>query len=270
MPEQVQIRSWRWLCAEASAPTELDLSSGIISACSYKCPEKETVNEDAAIVVELSSDHVILAVADGLGGHDAGDRAARATIEAIFSNCQPTEPSSSLRSSIVDAIEEANREVLSWGVGAGSTLVVAEFYCGVVRIIHVGDAGAVLTSNKGNVKFFAVAHAPVAMAVEIGVLEEMEALTHSDRNVITNCVGSSDMKIEVGPEIAMAKDDTLLLASDGLFDNLTTSEMVNVVRSGNLNEQLTSLVDTIRSRMFQKSGGIGKPDDLTVCCFRQT
>lgn len=265
--QKTQVRSW--LKIDSAAPVDLPFCSGTIATCTYKCPDKETANEDAAVVIELSADHVVMAVADGMGGHNAGDRAAQAAIESLMKHCQSTEPEGSIRSAIVDAIEDANREVLSWGIGAGATLVVAEYYRGTVRIIHVGDAGAILMSNRGSVKFFAVPHAPVAMAVEVGILNEQEALEHDDRNIINNCIGSTEMKIEVGPELSMAARDTLLLASDGLFDNLTTSAIVNVVRAGHLNHQLTTLVNTTNSQMLRHREGFGKPDDLTVCCFRQ-
>ena len=253
---------------DASDVNLVKFCDGISVSCSFKSPDKNSLNEDAAAWIELSDNHGVLVVADGMGGHAAGDRAARTAIDAIVEHCQNSTDETSLRANILDAIEAANREVLSWGIGAGSTIVVAEYLSGTVRVVHVGDSTALLTSNRGTVKFLSVAHAPVAMAVEIGMLDESEAIEHEDRNIINNCIGSDEMKIEVGPEISMAARDTLLLASDGLFDNLTTSQIVDSIRAGHLDHQMQALIAKTRSQMIA-DGEIGKPDDLTVLGFRQ-
>ena len=253
---------------EATDVQLADFCGGVIAGCSYKSPDKETANEDAAAWIELSKNHGVLVVADGVGGQSAGDRAARTAIESVVEHCQDATDETSLRAEILDAIEAANREVLSWGIGAGSTIVVAEYLLGTVRVVHVGDSTALLTSNHGTIKFLSVAHGPVAMAVEIGMLDESEAIEHEDRNIITNCIGSTEMKIEVGPEVLMAARDTLLLASDGLFDNLTSTQVTNSIRAGHMESQLNTMIEKTRGLMTGDSE-TGKPDDLTVLCFRQ-
>lgn len=265
-----------WFQQESTNSGQLGFCCGSAIAYSYRCPGKETANEDAAALIQLSTAHGILAVADGVGGQNAGDRAAQTTIRTILKYCEDVSDGSrhnslpSIRSRLLDAIEAANREVLSWGIGAGATLVVVEFLAGKLRIIHVGDAGAMICSNRGRIKFFTVAHAPVAMAVELGFLNESEALVHEDRNIISNCVGSTSMKIEVGPEMVMGKRDSLLLASDGLFDNLKTDEIVALIRAGALPNQTEKLFEKARRRMSNRDATPCKPDDLTMICFRQS
>ena len=254
---------------EAASVELTKFCGGTLVGCSYKSPDKNAPNEDAAGWIELSESHGVLIVADGVGGHAAGDRAARASIESVIEHLQNISSGTSARAQILDAIEAANREVLSWGLGSASTIVVAEFLDGTVRVIHVGDSTALLTSNRGTIKFLSVAHAPVAMAVEIGMLDEAEAIEHEDRNIITNCIGSGEMKIEVGPEIPMSARDTLLLASDGLFDNLTTTQIVDSIRAGHLENQMQTMIEKTRNQMTGHDE-FGKPDDLTVLCFRQS
>ncbi len=106
------------------------------------------------------------------------------------------------------------------------------------------------------------------------MLNEQEALRHDDRNLISNFVGSQEMKIEIGPELPMAARDSLIIASDGLFDNLTTAEVVEKVCSGPLLEKTDQLVQLAAARMQgslpdQTPSLPSKPDDLTVLCFRQ-
>ncbi len=274
----MQIQTW-FQCDSANASQHL-FCSGSAVGCSHKSPDKESGNEDAAALIELSSTHGILAVADGIGGQNAGDRAARAVIDSLLEHCRDYErmrasesdgcPETSIRARLLDAIEAANREVLGWGIGAGTTLVVAEYLCGKLRIIHVGDTGALVCSNRGRLKFFTVAHAPVALAVELGLMNESEGLAHEDRNLISNCVGFSEMRIEVGPEMNMAQRDSLLIATDGLFDNLTSDEIVSTVRAGRLKQQSEKLVAIAHRRMLNPASVPSKPDDLTMICFRRS
>ena len=67
-------------------------------------------------------------------------------------------------------------------------------------------------------------------AVESGMLDEDEAVHHEERHLISNVVGADDMRIEIGLSINMAAKDTLLLASDGLFDNLYLNEIIETNR----------------------------------------
>ncbi len=258
-----------WTREIERASEQFSFCGGTAIGCSFRSPEKETDNEDAAALIELSPTHGVLAVADGVGGQNAGDRAAQTTINCIVDHCRKAEPGDRLRMHLLDAVDAANRNILNWGVGAGATLVIAEYREGSVRIIHVGDSGAILCSNRGRIKFMAVAHAPVAMAVEIGMLDEEEALNHDDRNIIFNCVGAQDMRIEIGPRIPMAARDTLVMASDGLFDNLTSEEITDIIRAGNFETQSKQLIHSARTRMAPVNEIAGKPDDLTVLCFRQ-
>jgi serine/threonine protein phosphatase PrpC len=77
------------------------------------------------------------------------------------------------------------------------------------------------------------------------------------------------MRIEMGPPVELAPRDTLLLASDGLFDNLFADEIVEAIRSGPLDNSIGSLVEAAQGRMATSGGTTpSKPDDLTVIAFR--
>ncbi|MFT5299380.1 MAG: serine/threonine protein phosphatase PrpC [Mariniblastus sp.] len=269
-------RSRAWYEVEAGEVDCFEFCGGTITHFSQRCPTRvSSPNEDAACVIEVNAQHGLLAVADGVGGANAGNQASLNIIKQLIKETRSTasENPASLRGKILDAIEKSNDEVLSWGIGAASTLVVVEFFAAKIRTFHVGDSKAMLLSNQGRIKFSTVGHAPIAMAVEIGVLNEEEGLLHEDRNLITNCVGSNEMKIEIGSPVPMATRDTLVVASDGLFDNLTTEEIASVIRIGNLAEQTSELAKMAISRMvgvMEGSDAPSKPDDLTIICFRQT
>ena len=244
-----RIRSQAWFEVESGQVESIEFCGGIVTSFSQRCPTRDaTPNEDASCFVEVTPALGLVAVADGVGGAASGNKASRVAIERLIESCQNSKDGSEresrgLRSEILDAIEQTNHDILSWGSGAGTTLTAVEICEGWVRAFHIGDSNALLISNRGNIKFATVGHAPVAQAVEIGLLDENLAMIHEDRNLITNCLGSNEMKIEIGSGVKMAARDTLLVASDGLFDNLNSQEVVSIIRSGNLIAKTRELAD---------------------------
>ena len=80
-----------------------------------------------------------------------------------------------------------------------------------------------------------------------GMIDEDEAMQHEERHLVTNCVGSENMRIEIGSSIEMSVRDTLVLASDGLSDNMAVSDIIETLRCGNLTDcaqQLTARART--------------------------
>ena len=191
-------------------------------------------------------------------------------IQSVAAQAEVAESREGLRIHVLDAIEAANQTILGWGIGAGATLVVGLLIDNTARIFHVGDAEALVCSNRGRIKFSTVAHSPVAMAFEIGVLNEQEAMHHVDRNIVNNHVGSREMRIEIGPSVTLGLYDTLLLASDGLFDNLMLGEIVEHIRGKELPKRAQNILQRTRTRMQAVDASLpNRPDDLSVLMFRQ-
>ncbi len=257
---------------DMSSPELHDVSIGTVGVQTARSPDKKTPNEDAALVLARSDDALVLAVADGLGGSAAGGRAARIAVDALATSVAAVDdPADGLRTAILNAIEAANAEILALGIGAGTTLAVAEIVRDELRPYHVGDSEVLVVGQRGRVKLQTVSHAPVAYQVEAGVLAEEDAVHHAERNVISNAVGTPDMRIEIGSSMRLAPRDTVLLSSDGLTDNLYASEIVEAVRKGPIPAALTRVMDASRARMVDTTGdGPSKPDDLTVMMFRPT
>lgn len=236
---------------------------------SARSPEKPTPNEDAAAIFTHEDGGAILAVADGMGGALAGEQAARLTVEAIGDSVSSLPAGGNLRSAVLDGIESANRCVIDLRLGAGCTLAVVELQEGVARPYHVGDAAIVVFGQRGKVKLSTTAHSPVGMAIEAGVLDDDEAMHHEDRHLVSNAVGLEEMRIEIGPPVRLSARDTVLLASDGLFDNLRLDQVVEAMRTGRLIDSLTRMVESTSRRMVDPlPGEPSKPDDLTVIAYR--
>ena len=88
-----------------------------------------------------------------------------------------------------------------------------------------------------------MAHSPVGYAVEAGLLDAGEAMRHDDRHIVSNMVGSEEMRIDIGPPVTLKPHDTVLLATDGLTDNLRDEEIIEHIRK----RALTKAADQLRT-----------------------
>ncbi len=241
-------------------------------ACVYSAPSprKDGFNEDAAALIHVDADSAVLVVADGLGGEPSGQQASNLTVEVLVNFiAKGVREEILLRTAILNGLETANRSVQDMGVGAATTAAVVEFQDGAVRPYHVGDSMILVVGQRGKIKHQTVSHSPVGFAIEAGLLDEQEAMFHRDRHVVSNVVGCPEMKIELGPSVKLAPRDTVLLASDGLFDNLHVEEIVERIRKGPLETAASLLIDDSRQRMSaREENQPSKPDDLTFVLFR--
>ncbi len=256
---------------QPSALELLDAQTGQAGVSTFAGPGKAGPNEDSAAVLPAPEGRLVIVVADGVGGQAAARRASNLAVEVISKTVAAGNSGTDrLRSTILDGIEAANQAVLGLGTGAATTLAVAEVGPGYVRSYHVGDSVILLCGQRGAVKMQTIPHSPVGFAVEAGVLDTHAALHHEELHLISNVLGAADMRIEIGSELPMAPRDTLLVASDGLFDNLLASEIVQIIRAGSLGRALERLTDGARARMLTPGAGQpSKPDDFTAVLFRQ-
>jgi serine/threonine protein phosphatase PrpC len=125
-----------------------------------------------------------------------------------------------------------------------------------------------VVGQRGRVKSRTVDHTPTGYAMEAGVMNEREALRHDERHLVFNMVGTSEMRIEIGPSLQLSARDTIVIATDGLFDNLTLESILNRVRKGPLERGVAEVAASARKRM---TSGVqpSKPDDLTVVAYRR-
>jgi PPM family protein phosphatase len=265
--ERVQL----FLGEHERAQADCTLPRGEVCVRSLRSPGKQTDNEDSAAIIQLGDDSLVLAVADGVGGAAAGREASNATMRTlsrVLTKLPDETPQ--LRPAILDAVEAANQAVLALARGAATTLVVAQLDATRLRSYHVGDSELLAVGQRGRIKQRVVPHSPTGFAVEAGLLDENDAVQHDQRHVLFNVIGSADMRVEVGPALQLAVRDTVLLASDGLFDNLYIDEIVNTIRSGPLVAAADRLVERVQARMQGEDAAHQpcKPDDLTIVLFR--
>lgn len=244
--------------ASLAAPLAVATPFGELAAFSAPSPGAAE-NQDAA----LADGRGLVAVVDGVGGNLGGREAARLAVDTLAQESEgPYDATRLLR-----AFDRANAAIQARTHGAMATLVAALIGSASLRLFAIGDAQGWLIGGGGKIKYRTVQHGPVGYAEEAGLIDEDEALEHEDRHLISNAVGDPGMRVEVGPELRFAPRDTLLLGSDGLFDNLYTEEIVDRIRSGPLDRGLAALAELASERM-EAGGSPSKPDDLTIVACR--
>jgi len=155
--------------------------------------------------------------------------------------------------------------VLELGTGGATTLVVLEVDGPQIRAYHAGDSGALVFGGRGRRKLETLPHSLVGYGIEAGLIPEEQALEHEDRHIICNVVGDREMHIAISRRLVLSPRDTVVLASDGLFDNVAIDDVVELLRKGNLKVGVEQLVALCHERMA--SGG--HPDDLTLIALRR-
>jgi protein phosphatase len=252
------------------APERVPFAGGELVLFTKTCPGVDRPNEDALAVLPWGDDGGILVVADGVGGAPAGQNASRLAVEALRESVEEgRKEERDIRDVVISGIETANRRVREEARGSATTIAVAQIRAGRVRPYHVGDSAVLVTGQRGKVKLSTSSHSPVGYAMEAGLLDEHEAVHHDELHVVSNLVGTTDMRIEVGSPLDLAARDTLLVASDGLLDNFLPAEIVERVRKGPLAKAAAALADATAVRMESgRDGQPSKPDDLTFLLWR--
>jgi serine/threonine protein phosphatase PrpC len=260
---------------EAQPPAEREqvtmhrLAGGEAAIYSAPNPSGDGVCEDAVVIVQVSARRAVIALADGLGAQPLGREAAHLAVRKLEVAVRAASEDD-LRGAILDGFEMANRSVEALGVGAATTLAVVEIDGAVVRAYHVGDSQILVTGQRGRIRLETMPHSPVGYGVEAGLIDERDALEHQERHVVSNVVGEAGMRIEIGSPLKLHPHDTVVVGSDGVFDNLRAQEIVRRVRKGPLEKAARALADGCRTRMIEpREGQPSKPDDLSFVLYRQ-
>jgi serine/threonine protein phosphatase PrpC len=191
-------------------------------------------------------------VADGMGGHQAGEVASQTAVETVIQNYY-ADPSNDVGGSLVRAFEAANRSIHEQAqanpatAGMGTTLVAAVIRGRKMHIANVGDSRAYLINKKG-ISQITDDHSWVEEQVRAGLLTRRQARRHPQRNLVTRALGSRP-SVEVDLyEIHKGKRDTILLCSDGLTNHVEDAEIEAALRGHPAQEAAQALVALANER----------------------
>ncbi len=250
-------------------PVTVPLANGLACVFTAPRPGRETANEDSAALIPGDAGSAVLAVADGLGGLPAGSLASGLALQQL-ADVVAGQSGEDQREAVLTGIETANTAVMASGQGGGTTLAVVSIDNDSMRAYCAGDSMVVVCGQRGKLKYQSVPHSPVGYAQAAGMLDEDAAMFHAERHLVSNMVGMAEMHVEVSPVVRLALHDTVVVGSDGLFDNLFISEIVERVRSGPLVAAASRLLETCRERMASVADGRPhKPDDLAFILYRR-
>ena len=193
-------------------------------------------------------------VADGMGGHKAGDYASHYTAETLIESVTEDEEKNPIKI-IRKAIEKANERVLEKSLsdeelaGMGTTVVVATVIGHYLYVANVGDSRLYLITDK--ITQITKDHSLVEEMVRIGEINREHARNHPDKNIITRAVGiKKEVKIDFF-DMRLEKGDLILMCSDGLSNMLEDREIEEIIKKGG---ELSEIVDELVERANQNGG----------------
>lgn len=195
---------------------------------------------------------VICLVADGMGGHQAGEVASKQAVETVIQQYYG-DVTNDLGASLVKAIQAANRTIYQQAqadpskAGMGTTLVGAVIAGQKVYVANVGDSRAYLIGSSGAVQI-TEDHSWVGEQVRAGLLTPAQARQHPQRNLVFRALGSRP-SVEVDLfEGTIAEGVSLLLCSDGLTNYVSDAEIEQAVRQHSAQEAVDLLTEKAKER----------------------
>ncbi len=225
-------------------------------------------NEDSVIILKNSNNEYLLAVADGMGGHKAGEVASNMAIEHItnkFNSLESLGDKDKAINWIREEVAAINKSIFAYtdaheeSKGMGTTFVIALYTKDYLLFGNVGDSSGFVIKNS---KLYKVTkdHTLVNLLVSSGELTPEEAKNHPKKNILMRALGANN-PAEV--DIFDVVDDGIegiLLSSDGLTSMLNETQIEKViVGAGSLEEKVT--------RLIRKSNVRGGTDNNSIACL---
>jgi serine/threonine protein phosphatase PrpC len=211
---------------------------------------------------EVRSHGWLMVLADGVGGHEAGEVASRVAVESILAGFRAgsdPQPHTALLSRLVQG---ANSDVYETAhasgtpTGMATTVVACAIRFASAVVAHVGDSRCYLIRG-GHAKQLTEDHTLVAQQMRLGLISEQEAAVSTQRHVLSRSLGN-DLFVSVDTKLVeLQAGDVILLCSDGLHGSVTPKEIAGIVTSS---KDLATAADELIALANQKDGG----DNISV------
>ncbi len=260
---------------------------------------KREINQDSVFVSDEPIGNIpnLFVVADGMGGHKAGDYASRYAVKVLQDRIRESDEMGP-EAIITDAVKEVNHKIIEAAAsdvslngmgttlvvatslnGMGTTLVVATIIEHTLYFANVGDSRLYLIRDE--IKQLSRDHSLVQEMVRLGGIKQEEAKYHPDKNVITRAIGAKedvevdffDYRLQKGVitraigakedvevdffDYRLQKGDTILMCSDGLTDMVDDDEIFRIVKSGR------DIVETAKE-LVEKANENGGKDNIGI------
>lgn len=222
-------------------------------------------NEDSVTIVKNASGEHLMIVADGMGGHRAGEIASSMVVTQIgtrFSNLSTIGSKMDAVKWLKENVDEVNASILKYGeehpesMGLGTTVVMALLTKDFLIFVNIGDSSGYVLKNKVLHKI-TKEHTLVNFLVETGELTPEEAINHPKKNVLMKALGASEKQeldiFDVDPNV-----DAILLVTDGLTNMLTMDQVEKV-----LNDEELKYEDKL-IKLIRKCNARGGTDNISI------
>ncbi|EGV51983.1 PP2C family protein-serine/threonine phosphatase [Candidatus Endoriftia persephone] len=217
-----------------------------------------SLNQDRCLIME-SPDSVLLALADGMGGHPRGEMAA----QVLMNTCRKSfltsrKPISSPRVFLSGLMDMAHRSILEFGrdqqppIEPRTTATLCLIQDGNAYWAHAGDSRIYLL-REGVIAHRTADHSYVEQLRQQGVISAAQAATHRYRNYVTRCLGgiSNRPVAEFSGPFKLQRDDVLMLCSDGFWGAL--QERVMAQQLSDISQPLSQLIEMLSNRAAANS-----------------
>ena len=228
------------------------------------CGKVRSHNEDSVIIVKNMKDEYLMAVADGMGGHSAGEIASSITISYISKHFKDTFMSLTKQEAIdwlKETVKEINSLIFRYAAdhpeskGMGTTLVVALVTKEYILIGNIGDSSGFVMKDDSLHKV-TYDHTLVNLLVTAGELTEEQAVNHPKKNVLMRALGAND-PIDIDIFDCDMEITDILLSSDGLTNMLDNKNIEKVLLSD-------LLIEDKVIKLINKANNRGGTDNISV------
>ena len=222
-------------------------------------------NEDSVTIVKNSANEMLMIVADGMGGHRAGEVASSMVVThmgARFSELSTIGTKLDAVNWLKENVDEINNKIIKYGEenpdssGLGTTVVMALLTKEFLIFCNIGDSSGFVLKN-GVLHKITKEHTLVNFLVETGELSPEEALNHPKKNVLMKALGAADKQeldvFDVDPNV-----DAIMLASDGLTNMLSKDQIEKVLNEEGINEEEKLI------KLIKKCNARGGTDNISI------
>lgn len=221
------------------------------------------VNQDFVGFYE-GNDISIYIVADGMGGHNAGEVASKIAVDTTISYIKSLQSIEDMESVLVESIKLANEKIFELSkmkeelVGMGTTITAALVKNKRMVVANVGDSSCYIMNYYG-INKITKDHSLVQQLIDEGSITEEEAARHPNKNIITRALGTN-ISVEIDTfEIDLSDMKKVILCTDGLSNLVSTSEMYDIILNNNNEGACKMLVELSNLK--------GGRDNISVIVF---
>lgn len=221
------------------------------------------INEDFVGFFEKDNFRIYV-VADGMGGHNAGEVASKLAVETIISFLKPLEDIHNMEDTLKKSVETANERIFQLAKdnetlgGMGTTITACLVKNKEMTVANVGDSSCYIMKHDGITKI-TKDHSLVQQLIDEGSITEEEAVNHPNKNIITRALGTNfSVEIDIF-KVDLSDVNKVIMCTDGLSNGVNLSEMYDIIINENNDNACRRLVELSKIK--------GSRDNISVIVF---